>query len=72
MSNVYRLRPRPPTTTVALNALELRLIVTALDNAEHTLRMNAPAESAAQYGVSMLRARLQIALAHLEREGSPA
>ena len=71
MSNVIRIRPRPPTTTMAVNAIELRLMITALDNAEHMLHVNAPSEAAAAYGVNMLRTRLTIILGTLERVGEP-
>lgn len=71
MSNVVRLRPRPPTTTMAVNAIELRLMITALENAEHMLQQHAPAESGASFGVNMLRTRLTIVLAQLDRVGEP-
>ena len=73
MSNVVRLKPRPPTIDVALNAHELRLMVTALDTADMNLRKHAPAEKGAQYGVAMLRTRIALALADLEHlGGAPA
>lgn len=71
MSNVVRLRPRPPTTTMVVNAVELRLMIAELESAEHTLHVNAPAESGAMFGVSMLRTRLTIVLAQLDRIGEP-
>jgi hypothetical protein len=66
MSNVVRLRPRPPTIELAMNSHELRLILTALDVSDVQLRRHAPSEKGAQFGVAMLRTRLAIALADLE------
>jgi hypothetical protein len=68
MSNVIPLQPRPPTANIAMNAVELRLLVTALDNAEFDLQQHAPGETNASYGVAVLRTRLQIVLAQLERD----
>lgn len=68
MSNVIRMRPRPPTTTVSMNAVEIRLMVAALDNAEHDLRVHAPEHEQAGFGVRALRTRLSIVLAQLDRE----
>lgn len=67
-SNVVPLRPRPPTTSVQLNAPELKLIVAALDNAEHDLSTVAtPDESrTASRAIGMLRMRLAIALHAVE------
>ncbi len=73
MTNVIHLRPRPPTTTIAVNAIELRLMVASLDNSLCDLEQHAPGHPQAGFGVRMLRARLQIVLAQLEREqGAPA
>lgn len=73
MTNVHAMRPRPPTTTLALNAHELQLLVAAIDTALHTLSVQAPSEQNAKLGVRMLRARLGMALCALEGpKGAPA